>query len=87
MSNYNSTHTGAELDEAISAVLEGGTLSSQVATNTSDISDLKGRMTTANFMQVAENGFFVVDSDLYIGFCVDEDGCHAINLLEYELVE
>lgn len=47
MSNYNSTHTGAQLDEAISAVLEGGTLSSQVATNTSDISDLQDRVGTA----------------------------------------
>lgn len=71
MSNYNSTHTGAELDEAISAVLEGGTLSSQVATNTSDISDLKDSV--GNVQQVTEDGFFVVDEALNVGFKVNAD--------------
>lgn len=47
MSNYNSTHTGAELDEAIGRVIDGGSIKVQVDTNTTDIADLKGRMTTA----------------------------------------
>lgn len=47
MSNYNSTHTGAELDEAIGRVIDGGSIKVQVDTNTADITDLKGRMTTA----------------------------------------
>ena len=38
MSNYNSTHTGAEIDAAVSSVLEGGTLNTAVASNTSAIS-------------------------------------------------
>ena len=46
MSNYNSTHTGAELDEAIGRVIDGGSIKVQVDTNTTDIADLKGRMTT-----------------------------------------
>ena len=48
MSNYNSTHTGAELDEAIGRVIDGGSIKVQVDTNTTDIADLKGRMTTAD---------------------------------------
>ena len=47
MSNYNSTHTGAQLDEAIGRVLDGGSIKVQTDTNTADITDLKGRMTTA----------------------------------------
>lgn len=47
MSNYNSSHTGAEIDAAVSSVLEGGTLNTAVAemqtavaTNTSAIEGL-----------------------------------------------
>jgi uncharacterized protein YbcI len=47
MSNYNSIHTGAELDEAIGRVIDGGSIKVQTDTNTTDIADLKGRMTTA----------------------------------------
>lgn len=47
MSNYNSTHTGAELDEAIGRVIDGGSIKVQTDTNTADITSLKGRMTTA----------------------------------------
>ena len=47
MSNYNSTHTGAELDEAVGRVLDGGSIKVQTDTNTADITILKGRMTTA----------------------------------------
>lgn len=47
MSNYNSTHTGAELDEAIGRVIDGGSIKVQVDTNTTNITDLQGRMTTA----------------------------------------
>lgn len=47
MSNYNSTHTGAEIDEAIGRVIDGGSIKVQTDTNTADITSLKGRMTTA----------------------------------------
>lgn len=47
MSNYNSTHTGAQLDEAISRVIDGGAIKVQTDTNTANISNLQGRMTTA----------------------------------------
>lgn len=47
MSNYNSIHTGAELDEAIGRVIDGGSVKVQTDTNTTDITDLKGRMITA----------------------------------------
>jgi len=48
MSNYNSIHTGAELDEAIGRVIDGGSVKVQVDANTTDIADLKERMTTAD---------------------------------------
>ena len=35
---------------------------------------------------VDEDGFFIVDMDLNIGVKVDEDGIHAKNILEYEII-
>lgn len=35
---------------------------------------------------VAEDGFFIVDEALNIGFCVDASGAHAKNIIEYEIL-
>ena len=46
MSNYNSTHTGAEIDAAIGRVLDGGSIKVQTDTNTTNISSLEADMNT-----------------------------------------
>ena len=38
-------------------------------------------------METVEDGFFFVDSNLNIGVKIDNQGIHAPNLLEYEIVE
>ena len=42
---------------------------------------------TSNVANVSERGFFVVDENLNIGMYVDNDGVHAKNILEYEIVK
>lgn len=37
-------------------------------------------------IETMEDGFYVVDEQLNIGFAVDSNGAHAINLMEYEIV-
>ena len=55
MSNYNSTHTGAELDEAIGRVIDGGSIKVQVDTNTTNISNLQVGMTASEKSLLARN--------------------------------
>lgn len=46
MSNYNSSHTGAQIDEAVGRVLDGGSIKVQTDTNTADITSLKTKVNT-----------------------------------------
>ena len=35
------------------------------------------------FIKTNEKGFFIVDHNMNIGFCVDENGAHSFNLVEH----
>lgn len=41
----------------------------------------------SSIIDVAENGFYFVDTSLNVGIKIDSIGIHAINLLEYEIIE
>lgn len=41
---------------------------------------------TPNVVQTKESGFFVVDEGLNVGVRVDNDGVHAKNILEFEVI-
>lgn len=38
------------------------------------------------FVTTVEDGYYIVDNNLFIGVKVDEDGLHAINSLDYEII-
>ena len=39
-----------------------------------------------NYIEVDENGFYIVDENMNIGFYVDSTGAHSVNLVEYQSV-
>ena len=51
-----------------------------------EIEDLQDKVDGFESVTVDEDGLFVVDMDLNIGVKVDEDGIHAKNILEYEII-
>lgn len=68
-------------------------VNSSIATATADfkgtydsLSELQAKVDGFDSVVVDEDGLFVVDMDLNIGVKVDEDGIHAKNILEYEII-
>lgn len=102
MANYQLEQTGEEVQALLNAVespdttpaagssnlITSGAVQAAVAGVSAEVTALGQKTSEAEHLaRVAENGFFVVDSELNIGLKVDANGAHAKNLLEYEIVE
>lgn len=69
--------------QSTSAVMSQKAVTEAIDEIQENLTELAGEV---GIIETTEDGFYVVDEQLNIGFAVDSTGAHAINLMEYEIV-